>query len=218
MTSPVQLVLMVTPLAAYLYLVAIWQTGRHPRVVTGPVDLWLLALGVSGLVLAGPVGQLLVRTIFGRPGPLQWLVLGLVAFLVVGRLARRSSRRLVVYHVGAESLDAALRDCLGPDAFIQTVGGYESRTESCGIRVEHSPRWHSTVVDGFGQGADALIATLGPQLARRLRQAPAATPDVALLFFALPALTMLIPLAGHLLTQPRTRAVLRVLLQRLYGG
>ena len=113
MTSPVQLALMVTPLAAYFYLLALWQAGRHPRVVAGAVDLWLLALGLGGLVVFGPLGQFVARTLFGRAGPLDWLFLVLVGFLVVARLARRSSRRLVIYHVDAEALDAALRDVLG---------------------------------------------------------------------------------------------------------
>src|ERR1700733_2690036 len=96
MTSPAQLALMVTPLAAYLYLLAIWQAGRHPRVVAGSVDLWLLALGLGGVVLLGPFGRLLARTLFGHAGPLQWLMLTLFGILVVGRLARGALRRLVI--------------------------------------------------------------------------------------------------------------------------
>jgi len=218
MTSPVQLALMVTPLAAYLYLLAIWQAGRHPRVVAGPVDLWLLALGLGGLVLIGPLGRIVAQTLFGRAGLLQWLLLTLVAILLVSRLARRSWRRLVIYHVDGETLDTALRDALGPDEFIRTLSGYEDRTHACGIRVHHSPRWQAAVVEGFGHDPDALIRALRPRLKERLRQAAAGPTGVSLLFFGLSALTMLVPLAGHLLTQPRTRAALRVLLERLHGG
>jgi hypothetical protein len=218
MTSPAQLALMVTPLAGYLYLLAIWQAGRHPRVVAGSVDLWLLALGLGGVVLLGPFGRLLARTLFGQAGPLQWLLLTLVGLLVVGCLARRSLRRLVVYHVDSETLDMALRDILGPDRYTRTLSGYEDRTDACGIRVHHSPRWQAAVVEGFGQDPDSLIATLRSRLNERLRLAPPGTSNVSLLFFGLSALTMLIPLAGPLLTQPRTRAVLRVLLERLQGG
>jgi hypothetical protein len=218
MTSPVQLALMVTPLAAYLYLLAIWQAGRHPRTVAGPFDLWLLALGLGGLVLVGPLGRLVAQTLFGRMGLSQWLLMTLVAILFVIRMARRSWRRLVIYHVDGDTLDAALRDSLGPDEYVRTLSGYEDRAHACGIRVHHSPRWQTAVVEGFGHDPDALIEALRPRLRARLRLANSKPTGVSLLFFGLSALTMLVPLAGHLLTQPRTRAALRALLERLHGG
>src|ERR1700757_2301446 len=101
MTSPVQLALMVTPLAMYLYLLAVWQAGRHPRVVTGSRDVWLLAAGLGGLGLFGPLGQWLAGLISNNPRLLHRLLLALVGMLIVGRLARRSERRLVIYHVDA---------------------------------------------------------------------------------------------------------------------
>ncbi len=217
MTNPVVLALWVTPLAVYLYLVAVWHAGRHPRVVEGAVDLWLLALGLGGLLLFGPFGQLLARMLFRRPGPLHWVLLTLVGVLVVGRLARGSARRLVIYHVEGVALDAALSDALGSDRFVRTLSGYEDRAGGRGVRVDHSPRWQSAVVEGYGYDAGALIAALGPRLRERLNLVPAVTTEVALVFFGLSALTMLAPLAGHLLAQPRTRAALRVLLERLQG-
>src|SRR5437016_1562493 len=115
MTSPVQLVLMVAPLAGYLYLLAVWQAGRHPRVISGTTDVALLALGVGGLVLYGPFGQLLARRLFGHPGPVPWLILTLAALLVVSWLTRGASRRLVIYHVDATALERALGEALGPE-------------------------------------------------------------------------------------------------------
>jgi hypothetical protein len=141
-----------------------------------------------------------------------------MAILLVARLARRSWRRLVIYHVDRETLDTALLDALGPDDFIRTLSGYEDRTRSRGIHVHHSPRWQTAVVEGFGRDPDALIGALRPQLRDRLRLVQARPTGVSLLFFGLSALTMLVPLAGHLLFQPRTRAALRVLLERLHGG
>ncbi len=67
MSLPMQVALTVGPLACYFYVVGVWQSGRRPRVVAGPVDFAVLALGVSGLVTVGPVGQVLMRLIFGMP-------------------------------------------------------------------------------------------------------------------------------------------------------
>jgi hypothetical protein len=218
MTNPVQLALMVTPLAAYLYLLGVWQAGRHPRVVTGSRDVWLLALGLSGLVLFGPLGDWLGGLLSSSPRLLHRVLLALVSTLVVSRLAHRSVARLVIYHVGEATLHAALTEALGPERFARTLAGYEDRESARGVHVEHSARWQWAVVDGFGVGSDRLIADLGPRLRARFRSEPSAPSEVSLLFFGLSALTMLIPLAGHLLTEPRTRAALRVLLQRLHGG
>jgi hypothetical protein len=218
MTSPVQLALMVTPLAVYLYLLALWQAGRHPRVFSGGADVWFLALGLSGLVLFGPLGDWLAGLLSNSPRLLHRLLLALIAILVVSRAARRSNQRLVVYHVDAHTLHTALNDCLGPDRLIRTLGGYEDLAQPRGIRVEHSARWRWAAVEGFGSGAPALIAELAPRLRERLRREPTAPSEVSLVLFGLSALTMLIPLAGHLLAQPRARAALRVLLERLHGG
>jgi hypothetical protein len=218
MTNPVQLALMVTPLAVYFYLLAVLQAGRHPRVVTGSRDVWLLALGLSGLVLFGPLGEWLEGLLSSSPQLLHRVLLALIATLVVARLALRSGARLVIYHVDAATLHAALSEALGPERFHRTIAGYEARAGACGIHVEHSPRWQWAVVNSFGAGADRLIADLEPKLRVHFRTMASTPSEVSLLFFGLSALTMLIPLAGHLLAQPRTRAALRVLLERLHGG
>jgi hypothetical protein len=218
MTSPVQLALMVTPLAVYLYLLAVWQAGRRPRVVAGTTDAWLLALGLGGLVVFGPLGDWLVGLLSSRPGVLHRLLVALVAIVVAGRLARRSGRRLVIYHIDRATLDGALEGALGPDRFVATLGGYEDRAGACSLRVEHSPRWHWAVIEAEGEGARALASDLALRLRNRLRLVPAAPSEVALVFFGLSALTMLVPLAGHLLAQPQARAALRGLLERLHGG
>jgi hypothetical protein len=218
MSSPVQLLLTVTPLAGYFYLLAIWQAGRHPRVIAGAVDATLLAVGVGGLILFGPFGQVVAEALFDRPGPLHWLLLTLTAALLVASLSRRSSRRLVVYHVAPETLESALRALLGPDGFVRTLDGYEDRARGRGLRVELSPRWQSAVVEARGRDPDALIASLVPRLRDRLRESPVPAAEVSMVFFGLSALTMLVPLTGYLLAQPHARAALRVLLEHLRGG
>lgn len=218
MSSPLQLLLMVGPLAWYFYLLAVWQTGRHPRVVSGALDLILLALGISGLVVFGPLGELLIRIPSGRSEPGRRLVWTMLAILVVSILARRSSRRLVIYHVDPEALESALHDSLGLEAYVRTADGFEDREHTRGIRVEVSPRWQSAVISAFGNDADGLIRELGPRLRMRLRTVHARTTEVPLIFFGLAALTMLVPLTGYLLTQPHARAALRGLLEHLRGG
>src|SRR5882757_922117 len=51
MSSPWQYALTVGPLGFYLWVLAVWQSGRRPRVVRGLVDFALLAAGLGGVVL-----------------------------------------------------------------------------------------------------------------------------------------------------------------------
>jgi hypothetical protein len=217
-TGPVQLLLMFAPLAGYLYLLAVWHAGRAPRVLSGALDVTLLGLGLGGLILFGPFGRLLARMLFGRPALVDWLILILAGLLFVSWLARRAARRLVVYHVDADALDAALRDLLGPYGFARTLDGYEERTHRRGVRVECSPRWQSAVLTAYGNDPSGWIRGFAPALRDRLRAAPPRNTAVAVILFGLSALTMLVPLTGYLLAQPRARAALRVLLQHLHGG
>jgi hypothetical protein len=214
----VQLVLTVTPLAGYFYLLAIWQAGRHPRVIPGVLDTTLLAMGVGGLLLFGPFGQIVAGILFERPGLLHWLFMTLAAALVIASLSRRSSHRLVIYHVNAEALESVLRILLGPDGFVRSLDGYEDRARVRGLRVELSPRWQSAVIEAYGCDPDALIRALAPRLRDRLRETPAPASEVSIILFGLSALTMLVPLTGYLLAQPHARAALRVLLEHLRGG
>jgi hypothetical protein len=187
-------------------------------VVPGPVDAWLLALGLLGLVVFGPVGESLIRMLTHRPGPTHWLLMNAAALLVAAVLARKAGRRLVIYHVDPAALDAALRASLGPQPFERTLWGYQDPGGTRGVRVEYSPRWRWAIVEATGPDARALIAALSPRLRAQLGATPAPATEVPLVLFGLSALTMLVPLVVHVLAQPNTRAALRVLLQHLHGG
>jgi hypothetical protein len=218
MSTPVQLVLMIVPLAGYLYLLAVWQAGRHPRVVSGAVDAALLALGLSGLVVFGPFGQLVAVWLFGRMEPVQGVFLSLAALPVIAWLAWRARGRLVIYHVDAEPLESALGQALEPEGFRRTLQGYDDPSGARHVRVEHSRRWQTALVEGFGPEGRALIRTLRAPLRARFAGVNARGTTVSLIFFSLSALTMLVPLTARLLAEPRTRAALRVLLRHLQGG
>jgi hypothetical protein len=218
MTGPLQLVVALVPLALYLYLLAIWQAGRRPRVLRGATDVVLLAAGVWGLILYGPFGQMLAQTLFGRPSPAHWRVLTLTSVLLVFCLARRAARRLVIYHLDAATFEPVLGDLLEAEQFHRTLHGYEDRARTRGLRVDVSPRWHWAVLEAYGSDPDGLIRELEPRLRDRLRDTTPRSTNVAVVFFGLSALTLLIPLVGLLLNQPHTRAALRAFLEHWRGG
>jgi hypothetical protein len=220
MTGPLQVLLTAGPLAFYLYILAIWHGGRHPRIISGPVNAALLAFGIGSLLTFGPFGQLVATMLFGVPGALHWLALTLAMVLAGLLMVRWSARRLVVYHVDPEILDRAMEDVLDlwKDRYIRTIGGFEDRSRLHGLTVQVVPLLGTAVIEAIGPDPEPLIQDLTGRLQAHLERAPTPSTSVAGILYGLSALTMLIALAGMFLTQPRAHEALRVLLQRLQGG
>ncbi len=153
-----------------------------------------------------------------RHPPWTFWLLG--TLLVVTTLAWRGTRRLVIYHVDAAALGLALSAALGPEGLdlVPTLTGYQQRAGTCEVQVEFSKRWSTAVILARGNNADHLIRQLTPELRRGLAGCASPPTGVSLIFFGLSALTMLIPLAVHLVGQPHARAALRALMERLQGG
>src|SRR5579884_3613294 len=113
MTGPIELALMVGPLAVYFYALGIWHSGRSPRVIPGPVDYLLLVFALSGLLLFGPIGRALIGRV---PAAQGWLAaLGLLTSIAMLALPwlPRAFRRLVVYNIQPETLERAVAEALG---------------------------------------------------------------------------------------------------------
>jgi len=220
MTGPWQYALTVGPLGVYLWVLGLWQSERHPRVVRGLSDFALLAFGVGGVLAFGPFGQFAARTLFGRPDLLDRMVIVSGLGLWASVLARKSLRRTVVYHVDPASLLDALRDVLarGGGRFVETLTGFEDRTTLRGLRVDFTRRLRCAVVEAYGFDPEGLIQDIRPRLSQRLRHVACPRSRVAFAFYAGSLLVMLSPLLGSFLTQPSATEALRVLIERLRGG
>jgi hypothetical protein len=220
MSTPIQFALAVGPLAFYFYLLAIWQGGRHPRVVPGFWDSILLALGVGGLVAFGPFGHLVARMLFRRPDLLDWLAMASAMGLAATLLAQRASNRVVVYHIDRETLERVLDVVLGagPERFLRTLHGFENRESGQTIVFDVSNGFQTAVVDVHGRDAANFARVLTARLRREFRDVAARPSPLSGVLIGLSGLTVLVPLAGFLLSQSQAREALRVLLQRLQGG
>jgi hypothetical protein len=151
---------------------------------------------------------------------LYWLELTLLMVLVSLSWVRWSARRLVVYHVDPEVLDQALVALLGvrEGRHVRILGGFEDHSRKNGLKVQIVPPMGTAVIEAIGQDPEKAIRELQSPLRERLEQAPTPSTAVANLLYGMSALTMLVSMAGMFLTQPRARAALRVLLERLQGG
>ena len=219
MSSPWLYALTVGPLGFYLWVLGLWHSHRYPKVVAGLLDFTFLAIGVGGVLAFGPFGRLLARALFGEPDTLDWLVLVSGYGLVGTFLARRSLHRVVVYHVDPASLLLALEDVLleNNGRFSRTLRGFEDVERGSGLSVDTTPWLRSAVVEAHGRDAERLIREVRPRLSERLRSVDVGPSPVAFGLFGLSMIVMLTPLVGQLITQPRAREALRVLLEKLRG-
>ncbi len=113
MTLPMQIALTATPLATYFYALGVFHSGRRPRMVAGPVDVCLLAIGLGGLVAFGPFGRAVLSRVVGEnAGPLAWWIWVAMVSLWALVLAGSASLRVTIYHLAADELDRAVRDAL----------------------------------------------------------------------------------------------------------
>lgn len=215
-----QYALTVGPLGFYLWVLALWQSGRHPRVVRGPVDAGLLAFGVGGVLAFGPIGETLTRFLSRSPGWPERAVIVSALALWASVVARRATRRLVVYHVDGDRLIPALADVLSRSGgrYVKTLAGFEDTTAPRGVRVEFTRLLRCAVVEAHGLNAEGLIREIEPPLAQRLGGETTRRWWVALGLYGCSLLVLLAPLVGVFLTQPHARAVLRAWLRRLGGG
>lgn len=221
MSLPLQVALTVAPLACYFYVVGVWQSGRRPRVVAGPVDFAVLAFGVVGLVTVGPVGQVLMGLIFNNPGPVAWTLW--CSFLLLWTLifSGSAARRLVVYNLDPAQLHNAVADALAglpSDHFSMTLRGFESKEARLSLHVEGSASLRVGTVDARGKDAETFIRSLRPLLRARLEDLPVGPSRVTWGLFVLSWLTMLAPLGIFLATEPNARAAVRAIWSRITGA
>ncbi len=206
MSLPMLVALTVGPLACYFYVVGVWQSGRHPRVVAGPADFAVLAFGVSGLLTVGPVGQLLMRLIFGLPGMWAWALWAVFLALWAIVFASWASRRTVVYNVDPARLTEAVGralDGMAGSRFAATLGGFESAADGRAVLVEGIRRLRVGTVDARGREAEALARELRPLLRDQLSAVTSGPTRVTWGLFVLSWITMLAPLVTFLVTEPR---------------
>jgi len=99
--TAIPLWLAILPLAAYLAVIGSFHLRRRPVVVPGSFDGAMLAAGVSGLVMAGPLA--LVQPLAGTSA---WTALAFLAacVILVAAAILATRPRIVVYNVGLERL------------------------------------------------------------------------------------------------------------------
>ena len=98
----------VLPLAAYLALVAVLNMRRRPVILNGYRDSAAMAMGISGLMAAGPLELFLPERAAFQFGPVVWVLLLALYALTVSLIILSMRPRLVVYNATLEELRPVL--------------------------------------------------------------------------------------------------------------
>jgi hypothetical protein len=218
MTLPMQIALTATPLATYFYALGVLHSGRRPRMVAGPVDVGLLAIGLGGLVAFGPFGRAVVGRVVGEhAGLLAWSIWVALVSLWALVLAGSASLRVTVYHISPEALDLAVRGALGglEGRFFSTLKGFENPQRQSGVMVKPLRLLRSGSVEAYGEKPDALIHELKPRLREALARYPQRASGVSHAMFGLACVTMLVPVSSFFLANPKAKEALRTLMHSL---
>jgi hypothetical protein len=154
------------PVAAYLLGVGLLHLRRRPVAVSGHVDAALLTLGISGMVIAGPLALI-------QPGAglSAWTTaVLLLAFAVVVAGAVLAARpRMVIYNVGLDQLRpvvASVAASLDPTA---RWAGETTALPARGLQVQLDDRGPARTVSVIAAGRSSAEAWA--EFARRLRRA-----------------------------------------------
>src|SRR5271154_6924937 len=107
------------PLAMYLLLLGLINLARRPFLVSGARDLAALGIGVSGLMIVGPIELLIPQQAMRGLTPYIWLVLLSMYGLSLTLLILLSRPRLTIYNISPTAFRPVLAraiDSLDPDA------------------------------------------------------------------------------------------------------
>lgn len=108
-----RLCLALGPLSVYLLLLGVINLSRRPLLVTGGRDLAALGVGVSGLILIGPVELLLPEDAINAYQKYVWLLLIAMYALCVSLAALIARPRLTIYNTSVEQLRPMLAAAIG---------------------------------------------------------------------------------------------------------
>lgn len=154
------------PLGGYLLLIGWFHLRRRPVLLPGAVDLALLAAGVSGLVLVGPLA--LVQPAVGT-SPWAAAMLMLFGGLIVGVAILVMRPRLVIYNATIDRLRPVV---------VEVVSGLDGSARWAGETVALPARGLQVSLDGRGVTRCVSLVATGTrtsneawsEFARRIRR------------------------------------------------
>ena len=124
------------PLAIYLIYLGLINLSSKPQIVTGTVDSVALSIGISGLVIVGPMQLLLPHAAMVRFGDNVWYPMVLLYLFGVMWLLLLNRPRLIVYNIQTDVFQRLLETIMAHNNW----GAYQSenilRIPEIGVELE----------------------------------------------------------------------------------
>ncbi len=108
--DPLHFCISAAPLAVYILMLAILNLSKRPFITTGARDIAALGIGISGLVIAGPMELFFPEGAAARFGPWVWLLLIVFYGLCISLTVLLMRPRLVIYNIAVEQLRPMLTE------------------------------------------------------------------------------------------------------------
>lgn len=106
--DPLHFCIAAVPLAVYLLLIGMLNLRRRPFVTSGARDAAAVGIGISGLMMAGPMELFMPHAAAAQYGSLVWLMMLSFYGLMVSLTVLLMRVRIVAYNVTAEQLRPVL--------------------------------------------------------------------------------------------------------------
>ena len=107
--DPLHFCIGIAPLAVYLLMIGLLNLNAKPFVTTGARDAAALGIGVSGLVVAGPMELFFPEGAASQFGGFVWLMLIIFYGLCVSLIVLLMRSRIVIYNLSSEQLLPSLK-------------------------------------------------------------------------------------------------------------
>ena len=107
--DPLHFCIAVAPLAVYLLLIGLLNLSSKAFVTTGARDAAALGIGISGMVIAGPMELFFPEGAASQFGGYVWLALILFYGLCVSLVVLLMRSRIVVYNIAGDQLMPVLK-------------------------------------------------------------------------------------------------------------
>ncbi len=117
--DPLHLSIALGPLAVYFLVLGLLNLTPRPFLTTGGRDWGALGVGLSGLIVAGPMELFFPEGSASVLGPFVWLMLLALYLLTVLLIVLLARPRLVIYNISVEEFHRVLETALpniDPDA------------------------------------------------------------------------------------------------------
>ncbi len=108
--DPLHLCIALAPLSVYLLLLGVINLSRRPFIVTGARDAAALGVGISGLVVAGPMELFVPEATAFRLGVFVWVLLLTFYAMCLTLFVLLIRPRLVIYNIRPDQVRSLLAD------------------------------------------------------------------------------------------------------------